>query len=255
MTRSLTGRPQPRSSSYQPDWVSGTAAGTPATSGPGMPLPPVSSPGTASPCTIRPSGRVAVTRGSFCRSDPAAELRGFANGALPASVSRSFSSWNAVTGRNTSPLTSRVSGQPVPASRVGTAAIVLTFGVTSSPVTPSPRVAARTSRPPRYTRAIASPSIFSSHRYGPTVSSDAAAPSRSARAAQPSSSSAENALSRLSSRSRCCTGVKSVEIAPPTFWVGDSGVRSSGYCSSSSRSSRISRSYSASETSGESSTW
>ena len=49
--------------------------------------------------------------------------------------------------------------------------------------------------------------------------------------------------------------MKSVEIAPPTFWVGDSGVRSSGYRSSSSRSSRIMVSYSASETSGESSTW
>ena len=35
------------------------------------------------PWTISRSGRVAVTRGSFCRSDPAAALRGLANGALP----------------------------------------------------------------------------------------------------------------------------------------------------------------------------
>ena len=95
------------------------------------------------------SARDAVIRGSFCRSDPAAELRGFANGGLPASVSRRFSSSNAATGRNTSPRTSRTSGQPDPDSLLGTAAMVLTFGVTSSPVTPSPRVAARCSRPLR----------------------------------------------------------------------------------------------------------
>jgi len=44
------------------------------------------------PWTIRPSGRVAVTRGSFWRSEPAAELRGLANGGRPMAVSRSFSS-------------------------------------------------------------------------------------------------------------------------------------------------------------------
>ena len=88
-----------------------------------------------------------MTRGSFWRSDPAAELRGLANGGLPASVSRSFSSWNAATGRNTSPRTSSVSGMPVPVSRSGTEPMVRMFGVTSSPVTPSPRVAPRTSAP------------------------------------------------------------------------------------------------------------
>ena len=107
---------------------------------------------------------MAVTRGSFCRSDPAAVLRGFTYSGLPASACRSFSSWNAATGRYTSPRTSSTSGQPFPASREGAAAIVRMFGVTSSPVTPSPRVAARTRRPPRYTSATASPSIFSSHR-------------------------------------------------------------------------------------------
>ena len=44
------------------------------------------------PCTTMLSGRDAVTRGSFCRSDPAAALRGLANGALPASTSRALSS-------------------------------------------------------------------------------------------------------------------------------------------------------------------
>ena len=99
------------------------------------------------PCRIMLSARDAVIRGSFCRSDPAAELRGLANAGLPASVSFRFSSSNAATGRNTSPRTSSVSGQPAPDRRDGTAAIVFTLGVTSSPVTPSPRVAARWSRP------------------------------------------------------------------------------------------------------------
>ena len=44
----------------------------------------------------------------------------------------------------------------------GTAWIVLTFGVTSSPVVPSPRVAARTRTPLSYTSETDRPSIFSS---------------------------------------------------------------------------------------------
>ena len=54
------------------------------------------------------------------------------------------------------------------------------------------------------------------------------------RAAQAASSSGVKTLSRLSIRSRCSAAVKSVaKPAPPTSWVGESGVRSSG-CSSSS---------------------
>ena len=41
--------------------------------------------------------------------------------------------------------------------------------------------------------------------------------------------------------------MNSVETAPPTFWVGESGVRSSGYGSSSASSSRIRASKSASD--------
>ncbi len=96
------------------------------------------------------SGRVAVTRGSFCRSDPAAALRGFANGGLPFSTIDSLSFSNASTGRNTSPRTSTRAGTGyslVPMSLCGMLSIVRTFGVTSSPVRPSPRVAPRTSRP------------------------------------------------------------------------------------------------------------
>lgn len=51
-------------------------------------------------------------------------------------------------------------------------------------------------------------------------------------------------------RSRCSTEAKSVSYAPATFWVGESGVRSSGYCSSSASSERSSWSNSASLTTG-----
>ena len=97
-----------------------------------------------------PSARLAVTRGSFCRSDPAAALRGLAKAGRPASVIDTLSRSKASTGRNTSPRTSSSPGTGNPSaavSRWGTESIVLTLGVTSSPVRPSPRVSARTSRP------------------------------------------------------------------------------------------------------------
>ena len=96
------------------------------------------------------SSRVAVTRGSFWRSEPAAELRGLANGALPASSRDALSFSKAATDRNTSPRTStRAGGGNVveALSRCGMLLIVRTFCVTSSPVRPSPRVSARTSLP------------------------------------------------------------------------------------------------------------
>ncbi len=95
------------------------------------------------------SGREAVTRGSFWRSEPAAALRGLANGALPASTRPALSSRNATTGKKTSPRTSNRRGAPLSATcrDDGTFAMVRTFSVTSSPVTPLPRVSARTSRP------------------------------------------------------------------------------------------------------------
>ena len=45
------------------------------------------------------SGRVAVTVGSFWRSEPAAALRGFAKRRSPALSWRSLSSWNAASGK------------------------------------------------------------------------------------------------------------------------------------------------------------
>ena len=46
----------------------------------------------------------------------------------------------------------------------GMVSMVETLAVTSSPNLPSPRVAARVSRPSSYSRSIANPSTFSSHR-------------------------------------------------------------------------------------------
>ena len=57
-----------------------------------------------------PRSRVAVTRGSFWRSDPAAALRGLANIGLPASTIEALSRSNASAGRKTSPRTSTSAG-------------------------------------------------------------------------------------------------------------------------------------------------
>ena len=96
------------------------------------------------------SGRVAVTRGSFWRRQPAAELRGFANGGLPAATRPALSSSKSASRKNTSPRTSISSGtgnSSALVSRSGMSAEGAHVSVTSSPVRPSPRVSARTSRP------------------------------------------------------------------------------------------------------------
>ena len=98
------------------------------------------------------SARVAVTRGSFCRSEPAAELRGLANGGLAGLEQRVVEPLEGLDreehlAAHLDQLGHRElvgAGQPVRAPT----SIVLTLGVTSSPVVPSPRVSARTSRPP-----------------------------------------------------------------------------------------------------------
>jgi hypothetical protein len=133
--------------------------------------------------------------------------------------------------------------------RSGISRIVRTFGVTSSPVRPSPRVAPRISRPFSYVRLIARPSTLSSQMNctGPPAS-------RSVRSAQAASSASSNTLSSDIIRSACSTGVNWVENVPPTFCVGESGVRSAGNSSSIASSSRSLWSNSASEIVGASST-
>ena len=202
-------------------------------------------------CTHSRSGRDAVTFGSFWRSDPAAEFRGLANAFWPASCNRSFRASNAFTGRYISPRISTTLGGSSSVSRCGTPSTVRTFAVMSSPTRPSPRVAARVSRPFSYVSAHATPSIFSSH-----MNPSASPPSpRVTRSPQAFSSSSEKALSSDSIGARCSTGAnRAVAGAAPTPCVGESGVISSGNASSSARSSRLSSSYSASLTSGSSST-
>ncbi len=131
--RSLVGRPQAFRAAYASDCAAASK--------------PLRKP---MPWQTMPSARVAVTLGSFCRSEPAAALRGLANIGLPASTIEALSRSNASTGRNTSPRTSMRAGTGnslLRASRWGIESIVLTLGVTSSPVRPSPRVSARTRRP------------------------------------------------------------------------------------------------------------
>ena len=87
---------------------------------------------------------------SSWRTTPAAALRGLTNTFsffAPPSISlrcRSFSAAKSSSRMKTSPRTSST-GAATPFSRLGTASIVRTVCVTSSPVSPSPRVAACTS--------------------------------------------------------------------------------------------------------------
>ena len=103
------------------------------------------------PWQTMPRSRVAVTRGSFWRSEPAAALRGLANVGLPASRIDVVEPLERLPGQEhlAAHLDQRGHRELVGAgvSRCGTESIVLTLGVTSSPVRPSPRVSARTSRP------------------------------------------------------------------------------------------------------------
>ena len=91
-----------------------------------------------------------MTRGSFCRSEPAAVLRGFANGGFPSSTSDALSASKSASRKYTSPRTSTSFGtgnSAVPVSRSGTSSRVRMLSVMSSPVRPSPRVSARVSTP------------------------------------------------------------------------------------------------------------
>ena len=90
--------------------------------------------------------RDAVIRGSFCRSEPAAVLRGFANGGLPAStierVERLEVARGGSTPRRAPRPASGTGNSGVPVSRSGTSSSVRMLSVMSSPVRPSPRVSA-----------------------------------------------------------------------------------------------------------------
>ncbi len=93
------------------------------------------------------SGRCAVIFESSWRRLPAAALRGLANSRCSASRWRWFRRAKSRLNISTSPRTSSTAGTFLPFSFSGIERMVRTFSVTSSPVVPSPRVAACTKRP------------------------------------------------------------------------------------------------------------
>ena len=95
-------------------------------------------------------------------SDPAAAFRGFAKGGSPASRRSRFTASNPERGMKTSPRTSTVRRAYSPVSVRGIERMVLMFAVTSSPRTPSPRVAAVASAPRSYVSETLTPSSLSS---------------------------------------------------------------------------------------------
>ena len=154
-----------------------------------------------------------------------------------------LSAWNSSTGMNTSPRTSTMSGWPSPASFSGMPVTRRALSVTSSPMRPSPRVAAEVRIPRSYRRLIARPSILSS--VSQRTSRPAAATVFSHHA---TSSSAEKTLSRLSMRSACVIVSRPVFSADPTVCVGESCARSTGCAASISSSRCIHASYVGSST-------
>ena len=139
------------------------------------------------------SGRSAASLGSSWRIVPAAALRGFMNVESPACARRSFSAAKSGSDMYTSPRTSMSGGAS--SKRSGMVPIVRRLWVTSSPISPLPRVAPRTRTPFSYRREIARPSIFGSATNSKLGSS---IPSRARwermRATHARSSSSERAL-------------------------------------------------------------
>jgi len=106
--------------------------------------------------------------------------------------------------------------------------------VTSSPMRPSPRVAAEVRTPSSYRSEMARPSILSS------VSQRTGRPAEASAFVHHSrNSSGENTLSRLSIRSACSTGANIDDSAAPTVCVGESWPCSSGCARSMASSSCI----------------
>ena len=87
------------------------------------------------------------------------------------------------------------------------------------------------------------PSIFSSQHKGGSAPPQASA----VRSIHSSSSSKSMALSSEYMRRSCTTGANCSLTYPPTLWVGEEAVTSSGCAASISRSSRMSESKAASE--------
>ena len=170
------------------------------------------------------SPREAVIRGSFCRRLPAAALRGLANGALPCSTSDALRSANAGDrevdlAAHLEQLGRVVAGQPLgdlaDGAHVGgdvlAGAPVAAGGAADQPAL----LVGQVDR-----QAVDLELAEELHRAA-GVALGALGPGRPARRRS-------KTLSSDIIRSACSTGVNSVEKVPPTFCVGDSGVRSAG---------------------------
>jgi len=103
--------------------------------------------------------------------------------------------------------------------------MVRTLLVISSPVSPSPRVAALIKTPFSYNKLIAKPSSFTSQQYA--ISSSIFNLSRT-RLSKTKTSSVLNALSNDSMGTRCFISANADAALMPTRWVGESGVINSG---------------------------
>ena len=172
-------------------------------------------------------------RESSWRRLPAAALRGLAKGFCPFSACRSFKAAKSALSISTSPRISISSGMFSPCRRRGMLDTVLTFWVTSSPVVPSPRVAAWVNTPSRYSRLMARPSNLGSITYSgfspfnpPRTRSSKAY--ISAWSNTPFSSCGEKALVSDSIGISWRTSAKPAKGSPPTRWVGLSGSLNSG---------------------------
>ena len=183
-------------------------------------------------------------------SDPAAAFLGFAKSGSPAARRSRFTPSNPERGMRTSPRTFTVRRAYAPASLRGIERMVLMFAVTSSPRTPSPRVAPVASTPRSYVSETLTPSSLSSA----TKLTPSPGASFRTRRSNARSSSAEYVLSSESMGTAWVTVAKPPVGAPPTRWVGESGVTRAGYSRSRSASSARSRSYSRSAISGAAST-
>ncbi len=128
--------------------------------------------------------------------------------------------------------------------------MVATLWVMSSPVVPSPRVAARTSTPLRYSRFTARPSILTSLSHATVGAPGNCSTCCWARVNHATSSSVEKTSSSEYIFSRCFTGLNAAETSPPTSCVGESFALSSGCRASNSSRERYNRSYSASDMTG-----
>ena len=160
--RSATGKPSSRSHSRDWSWRESSLPSTCWTLN-----------------TNRLNSRWAVILGSFWRREPAAALRGFLKGFSSKSSWRSHRRAKLSSDMYTSPRTSKKGTGSL--STLGTQRMVRMFSVTSSPVTPSPRVEPRTNRPSRYSSATESPSNLGSTTYStsPTASRTRRSNSRS----------------------------------------------------------------------------